>query len=67
MLQSNIIPKVRLYQRCKNGKIYSLPRMLFDPRRKLNALPTDREEGIIPYEPQIKLAPGYAVNYYQEG
>jgi len=49
----------------KNGKIYSLPKLLFDARRKLHAAPTDREEGIIPYEPQIKLNPGLAVNYYQ--
>lgn len=31
----------------------------------MHAAPTDREEGIIPYEPQIKLNPGLAVNYFQ--
>ena len=43
-----------------------MPRIFFDARRKLTAAPTDREEGIIPYEPQIKLNPQFAVNYYQE-
>ena len=38
---------------------------MFEPRRRLNSLPSDRDEGILPYEPQIKLNPMQTVNYYQ--
>ena len=38
---------------------------MFEPRRKLNSLPSDRDEGILPYDPQIKLIPIQAINYYR--
>ena len=38
---------------------------MFEPRRKLNAVASDRDEGILPYEPQIRLLPAQAVNYYR--
>ena len=38
---------------------------MFEPRRKLNAVASDRDEGILPYEPQIRLQPAQTVNYYR--
>ena len=46
-----------------SGNIVSLPRIFLDPRRKMIPVPTDREEGIMPYEPEIKLAPNFQINY----
>ena len=47
----------------KSGNIVSLPRILLDPRRKLKPESTDREEGIIQYEPELKLSQNFNINY----
>jgi len=50
----------------QTGHIYSMPKKdMFEPRRKLNAVASDRDEGILPYEPQIRLQPAQTVNYYR--
>ena len=47
----------------ETGNIVSLPRIFLDPRRKLIPEPTDREEGIMPYEPELKLPSNFNINY----
>ena len=49
----------------KSGNIVSLPRMFLDPRRRLIPEATDREEGIMPYDPELKLPPNFNINYNQ--
>lgn len=46
-----------------NGGILELPWMLVDPRRPIN--PEMREEGVIPYMPEIPIQMDAIVNYNQ--
>lgn len=45
------------------GSIAGLPRRLFDPRRPIKPRQTDREEGLIPYVPEIQLNPLVLITY----
>jgi len=49
----------------KSGKIVSLPRVFLDPRRRLVPASTDREEGIMPYQPELRFPPNFVLSYYQ--
>ena len=49
----------------KSGKIVSLPRVFLDPRRRLVPAPTDREEGIMPYQPELRFPPNFVISYFQ--
>lgn len=46
-----------------NGGILELPWMLVDPRRPIN--PEMREEGVIPYMPEIPIHTDAIINYNQ--
>lgn len=50
-----------------NGWIQELPRVFVDPRRPLvaAATPEMREEGIIPYLPELPVPPEAMINYNQ--
>lgn len=50
-----------------NGWIQELPRVFLDPRRPLvaAATPEMREEGIIPYLPELPIPPEAMINYNQ--
>nr|XP_039250334.1 ER membrane protein complex subunit 1-like [Styela clava] len=45
------------------GGILGLPRRVFDPRRPLQADQSHREEGLMPYVPDIQVHPAMLVNY----
>lgn len=45
------------------GGVIGMPRRLFDPRRPIHALPSHREEGLIPYVPLIQFHPSLFLNY----
>jgi len=49
----------------RNGQLYSITRKFFDPRRPLHPGPSDREEGLIPYQPQIPVVPEWMLSYNQ--
>lgn len=55
----NIFPIVAL----ANGGILELPWMMVDPRRPIN--PEMREEGVIPYMPEIPVHMDAIINYNQ--
>jgi hypothetical protein len=38
-----------------SGGLLELPRMLLDPRRPVEPRPQDREEGLIPYTPELPI------------
>lgn len=46
-----------------NGGILELPWMMVDPRRPIN--PEVREEGVIPYMPEIPIHMDAIINYNQ--
>lgn len=45
------------------GAVLGLPRRLFDPRRPIYAQQSHREEGLMPYNPEIALIPSLMLNY----
>ncbi|XP_028413058.1 ER membrane protein complex subunit 1-like [Dendronephthya gigantea] len=47
------------------GYIYSLPKMFLDPRRNLTDSPRLREEGLMPYIPELPLMTTSFINYNQ--
>ena len=49
------------------GYVYSLPKMFLDPRRNLSDSPKLREEGLIPYIPELPLITTSFINYNQTG
>ena len=49
----------------KSGKIVSLPRVFLDPRLRLVPASTDREEGIMPYQPELRFPANFVLSYYQ--
>jgi hypothetical protein len=49
------------------GYIYSLPKIFLDPRRNLTDSPKLREEGLMPYIPELPLIPTSFINYNQTG
>ncbi|UJR35326.1 hypothetical protein I4U23_028087 [Adineta vaga] len=49
-----------------NGMLIEIPWMLFDPRRPLDPTPTDREEGLIMYTPEIMVNFESVINYYKQ-
>lgn len=49
------------------GYIYSLPKMFLDPRRNFTDSPKLREEGVMPYIPELPLITKSFINYNQTG
>lgn len=47
----------------KRGSLLGLPRRFFDPRRPLHAEQSHREEGLIPYGPEIPLSYEFFLSY----
>ena len=45
------------------GGIFELTKLFLDPRRPVNPTPEHREEGIIPYIPELPLQTEAFVNY----
>ncbi|XP_054268217.1 ER membrane protein complex subunit 1 isoform X2 [Macrosteles quadrilineatus] len=48
-----------------SGGVLELPWMLLDPRRPLASTPDLREEGVIPYMPELPTLPEAIINYNQ--
>ena len=48
-----------------SGGLLELPRMFLDPRRPVEPRPEDREEGLIPYTPELPIPPIGIVSYNQ--
>ncbi|XP_035220797.1 ER membrane protein complex subunit 1-like [Stegodyphus dumicola] len=48
-----------------SGGILELPKTFLDPRRPINPLPEHREEGLIPYIPELPIMSEGIVNYNQ--
>ena len=49
------------------GYIYALPKVFVDPRRNLTDSPKLREEGLMPYIPELPLITQSFINYNQTG
>lgn len=47
------------------GGILELPKTFLDPRRPINPLPEHREEGLIPYIPELPIMAEGIINYNQ--
>ena len=50
-----------------NGYIFSLPKMLLDPRRQFKQTKMLQEEGVPPYMPELPVFPQAFINYNQTG
>ncbi|XP_054714162.1 ER membrane protein complex subunit 1-like [Uloborus diversus] len=48
-----------------SGGILELPKNFLDPRRPINPLPEHREEGLIPYIPELPVVSESIINYNQ--
>jgi len=48
-----------------NGNILELPWMFVDPRRPIVATGEMRDEGVIPYTPELPIPPDAIINYNQ--
>lgn len=48
-----------------SGAIAELPKALLDPRRPINPTPEHREEGLIPYLPELPISAEHIINYNQ--
>lgn len=48
-----------------SGAILELPKALLDPRRPITPTAQHREEGLIPYMPELPINPEHMVNYNQ--
>lgn len=46
-----------------NGAVLELPWMFLDPRRPVTVTPEMREEGVIPYMPELPIPPESIINY----
>lgn len=46
-----------------NGAVLELPWMFVDPRRPVTVTPEMREEGVIPYMPELPIPPESVINY----
>lgn len=49
------------------GYVYSLPKMFLDPRRNLTDSGKLREEGLMPYIPELPVITTSFINYNQTG
>lgn len=47
------------------GSVVELPWMILDPRRPFAATPETREEGVLPYMPEIPIPTETIINYNQ--
>nr|CAB3242339.1 ER membrane protein complex subunit 1 [Phallusia mammillata] len=47
----------------KKGSLFGIPRKLFDPRRSLHPNEKHREEGIMPYSPEVPVPPELFLSY----
>lgn len=48
-----------------SGSLLEVPRMFLDPRRPINMLMEHREEGLIPYAPELPIPNESLINYHQ--
>ena len=49
------------------GYVFSLPKNYLDPRRSFTVTQEDREEGLMPYVPEIPVSAQAFINYNQTG
>ena len=50
-----------------SGYVFSLPKMLLDPRRQFQQTKLLQEEGVPPYMPELPVFPQAFINYNQTG
>lgn len=48
-----------------SGSLLEIPKIFLDPRRPINMLPEHREEGLIPYMPELPIPSESIINYDQ--
>lgn len=48
-----------------SGGLLEIPKIFLDPRRPINILPEHREEGLIPYMPELPIPSESMINYDQ--
>ena len=48
------------------GSIMRIPKFLLDPRRPMIPTQAEREEGLIPYAPELPMVTENIINYYKK-
>mgnify|MGYP001796540004 CR=1 FL=1 len=47
------------------GGIVEVPKIILDPRRPQSPSPASREEGLMPYTPELPMSYDWTINYNQ--
>jgi len=48
-----------------SGSLLEIPKIFLDPRRPINMMPEHREEGLVPYMPELPIPSESILNYHQ--